>query len=121
MNFFEHQEVARKNTRWLIFLFLFTVIALIVTLNLFALLMITTLGRESIVDPLAWAWSHHIISIVSLGTIVIIALGSWVKIASLSGGGVSVALELGGRPLNPDTKDPQEQRLLNIVEEMAIA
>ena len=47
--------------------------------------------------------------------------GSLFKIASLSGGGHTVAELLGGRLLHPDTRDADERRVLNVVEEMAIA
>jgi Zn-dependent protease with chaperone function len=43
------------------------------------------------------------------------------KIAELSSGGESVALMLGGRLVNPHTQDLAERRLLNVVEEMALA
>ena len=41
--------------------------------------------------------------------------------AALSGGGHTVAELLGGRLLHPDQASPDERRLLNVVEEMAIA
>ena len=40
---------------------------------------------------------------------------------SLSAGGEAVALMLGGRAVNPQTTDLAERRLLNVVEEMALA
>ena len=57
----------------------------------------------------------------SLGTLALIGGGSLYKIASLAGGGHTVAELLGGRPLSPQTTDPDERKLLNVVEEMAIA
>ena len=48
-------------------------------------------------------------------------LGSLYKISELSAGGETVALMLGGRPVNPQTTDLAERRLLNVVEEMALA
>jgi Zn-dependent protease with chaperone function len=41
--------------------------------------------------------------------------------AQLKGGGAVVARQLGGRRVDPDTHDPLERRLLNVVQEMAIA
>lgn len=51
----------------------------------------------------------------------VIMVGSWSKLAQLSGGGKVVAQSLGGRPVEPTTSDLTERRLLNVVEEMAIA
>ncbi|MCX6866244.1 MAG: M48 family metallopeptidase [Verrucomicrobia bacterium] len=50
-----------------------------------------------------------------------ILLGSLFKLAQLSAGGEVVARDLGGRLIDPSTSDSGERRLLNVVEEMAIA
>ncbi len=51
----------------------------------------------------------------------IILLGSLIKIAALSQGGSAVAESMGGRQIQPATRDSKERRLLNIVEEMSLA
>ena len=51
----------------------------------------------------------------------LIAGGSLFKIAQLAGGGTTVAERLGGRRMYPNSLDPNERRLLNVVEEMALA
>ncbi len=71
-------------------------------------------GWRALWDPIMFGW-------VCLGTVGVIALGSLYKIAELSSGGESVALMLGGRLVNPHTLDLNERRLLNVVEEMALA
>ncbi|MHC4995804.1 MAG: M48 family metallopeptidase, partial [Planctomycetota bacterium] len=48
-------------------------------------------------------------------------LGSGYKLLQLAAGGSVVARSLGGRRLSADTTDPDERRVLNVVEEMAIA
>ncbi len=48
-------------------------------------------------------------------------MASLYKISELSAGGETVALMVGGRPVNPQTTDLAERRLLNVVEEMALA
>ena len=58
---------------------------------------------------------------VTLGTLAVILLGSLYKISELSSGGEGVALMLGGRAVDPQTTDLAERRLLNVVEEMALA
>ena len=51
----------------------------------------------------------------------LIACGTLFKIAQLAGGGSVVAERLGGKRVFPNTTDPVERRLLNVVEEMALA
>jgi Zn-dependent protease with chaperone function len=55
------------------------------------------------------------------GVLVVVAGGSFLKAAQLSSGGKEVALMLDGREVLGTTRDPRERRLLNVVEEMAIA
>src|SRR5690606_21788047 len=57
-------------------------------------------------------------SLVALG---VIGVGSMYRIASLRGGGESVALQMGGVPVPEDTTDLHLRRLRNVVEEMSIA
>jgi len=135
MNFFEHQAKAQRNTTKLIFLF-----ALAVTLIVCALY-IVGLGVASYIDTelsthiatyeddlsdadlqQTWIWWRlDVLAYVAAAAGVIIGFGSLWKIYSLSDGGKAVALSLGGKLVNPETNDPDERRLLNVVEEMAIA
>ena len=55
------------------------------------------------------------------GTLSVIVIGSLYKIFALSQGGEVVTRWLGGRLIDSNTPNPQERRLLNVVEEMAIA
>ena len=50
-----------------------------------------------------------------------IGLASLGKTLALRGGGGKVALELGGSLVDPDTRDPLKRRLVNVVEEIALA
>jgi Zn-dependent protease with chaperone function len=50
-----------------------------------------------------------------------VVLGTLFRFAQLKGGGRSVAQGLGGRLLNVQTKDADERKILNVVEEIAIA
>ncbi len=54
-------------------------------------------------------------------TVVVILVVTLVNIARLAGGGAAVAQMIGAREIARDTRDPLERRLLNVVEEMAIA
>ena len=53
--------------------------------------------------------------------LVLILGGSLFKVAALSGGGTTVAEAVGGTRIHTNTSDPVEKRVLNVVEEMAIA
>lgn len=122
MNFFEHQDRARKQTGRLVLLLSVAVVCL-VTITSFAL---------------GWLWRHlgepalHLTSRVSLpdpelylsvaAVIVgVVVLGALYKQVQLSAGGKVVAESLGGRLLNLSAGNADERRLLNVVEEMALA
>jgi Zn-dependent protease with chaperone function len=54
-------------------------------------------------------------------TLLIIGAGSGYKTWQLSGGGPTIAQLVGGRPLVPNSADPKENILRDVVEEMSIA
>src|SRR5690606_16298747 len=58
---------------------------------------------------------------IALGVAGVVSIGSIYKIIQLGRGGKYVAQSLGGRLINRDTHDPDEKKVLNVVEEMAIA
>ena len=127
MNFFEAQERARKSSRALVWWFILSVIGVIVVMyvlgigiwqfsssNPKGIYHATDTAQLVWWDPQIFAWMSAIVGGV-------IMTGSWVKLAQLSAGGKVVAQSLGGRPVEPTTTDLPERRLLNVVEEMAIA
>lgn len=124
MNFFEAQERARKHTGWLIFLFALATITLILITNLL-LLGVFAYGQtgEFVFSPLVLSQQFEWDIFIGVAIVVsaLIFLGSLYKIMTLSDGGRSVAEMLGGRLITRNTTDPDERRLLNVVEEMAIA
>jgi len=128
MNFFEHQDRARRNTGWLIGLFLLALVGLVA--GTYTLVMAIFLGgveqlaeQGETVTQLGPAtfWRPDILAAVSLAVGGVVGAGSLYKTAQLAGGGESVALMLGGRPLPKNASDPLERKVLNVVEEMAIA
>ena len=124
MDFFQSQEVARKKTGRLIAYFLVAVILIIVTVYVAiaaVLQMADPAARDGAPRSLLSLWDPELFGAVAVGTAALISGGSLYKIASLSGGGQTVAELLGGRLLHPQTTDPDERRILNVVEEMAIA
>lgn len=119
MDFFQHQDEARKASRELILLFVLAVLAIVVSVHLavsFVFLWVES-GRA---QPFDW-WNLERLVVVAGGTLIVVTAGSLYKIWRLSDGGHTVAQLLGGRPINPNTTDPGERRVLNVVEEMAIA
>jgi Zn-dependent protease with chaperone function len=66
-------------------------------------------------------WNPGLFLMVSVGTLAVIFFGSSYKTMALSAGGSAVAESLGGRPVLSNTIDPDERKLLNVVEEMSIA
>ncbi len=123
MDFFEAQEHARKSTRTLVVLFILAVLGLVLATNLMAMV-IATYGNgftRLTVDTLRAAYSWQTALSVTGAVIAIIGLGTLYKLNVLRGGGKVVAESLGGRPISADTTDPELRRLLNVVDEMAIA
>jgi Zn-dependent protease with chaperone function len=124
MNFFAEQARARRKTRWLVFWFALAVLC-IVTAVYFAITLLapTFRTRAPMVDEAIWVWwdaKRFVWTLIIVGGGIIVA--SFYKSAQIARqGGVYVALELGGRPVLRETGDPQEKRLINIVDEMSIA
>ena len=121
MDFFERQRQAKKKTGVLVFLFCVAVLLISLLNFLIIAAVIPLAGRNkgeldfsTLQDPMLALW-------VVLGTFVIICLASLFRKSQLSGGGSSIASMMGGRLVNMATTDPDEQKLMNVVEEMAIA
>jgi len=123
-NFFENQDTARRNTQRLVVLFCLAVLAIAGMLYLLAVLLtgverIDPTTGQTLIEPL-W-WQPDLAAGVAIATAIVVGGGSLYKIAQLRGGGSVVAEALGGALIPQATRDPDERRLLNVVEEMAIA
>ena len=111
MDFFESQERAKRNTSWLVALFIMGVIATVVSVHVVLSLTVT---QGKIFDPSMFA--------LSVGSVLaVVGVGTAVKFAQMSHGGAAVAQAMGGVQVDPGSSDPDERRILNVVEEMAIA
>lgn len=118
MDFFGAQEQARRRTRRLVLLFLLAVVGVIVAVYLAVTMIFIASGETGEVS----LWNRDLFLIIAAVTTLFIAGGSLYKISALaSGGGESVAESLGGRRVMRGSDDLLEQRLLNVVDEMAIA
>jgi Zn-dependent protease with chaperone function len=114
MNFFEHQDAARRQSKRLIVLFVLAVVGIVVSIDVavvFALGMVHRSGGEI----------SGVLMMTTLATLAVIGISSMVRTAGLRGGGGKVALELGATPVAEDTTDFQYRRLRNVIEEIAIA
>jgi len=146
MDFFDRQERAQKQTRRLVWLFGLAVLFVLVVNNLLIASIIYVFSHpllgnfawhpvsilttslyllgEALVHPahfLKKIFHPQTIGVVSFGTMLSIAVACRYKIRQLSDGGPVVAELLGGRRIESNTDDLDEQRLQNVVQEMAIA
>ncbi len=123
-NFFENQEAARRQTSWLVFLFGCAVVGIVALLYALAVAITGQPATDEygrIVGMHPEFWQPDLLIQVGLATLAVVSAGSLYKIAQLRGGGVVVAESLGGQLVPTDTRDPDARKLLNVVEEMAIA
>jgi Zn-dependent protease with chaperone function/uncharacterized tellurite resistance protein B-like protein len=124
VNFFEHQDRARSSTKLLVLLFVCAIVALILITTF---VIITTLdlaaddGSVGIPTINAAFLSSDVFTIVTTVVVAVVGLGVLYRVTQLRGGGKVVAEGLGGRLLNVQTRDADERKVLNVVEEMAIA
>ncbi|MGQ9606270.1 MAG: M48 family metallopeptidase [Thermogutta sp.] len=124
-DFFQQQDAARRRSLLLVVLFCAAVCGIVLAIYLVLALALGNISSEQgaahFRETAVRLWNAELFVSVSLGTLAVISLGSLYKIAELSSGGEKVALMLGGRRIDPNTRDRAERRLLNVVEEMALA
>jgi len=124
MGFFEHQDKARKHTKVLLVYFVVAVACIIASIYLASLLIFYGTLAQDLPGDLpreCTFWEPKLFLYVVLGTLSVVGLGSLYKIAALAKGGSAVAESLEGRLVDPNTTHPNERKLRNVVEEMAIA
>ena len=132
MDFFDRQDKARRSTKLLVFYFVTGVVLLIVTLYIAVTLIffgVSSRTHRGYRNPYevsegqqqASLWNPKLFLGVAVGTLAIIGIGSAFKTMELSQGGSVVASMMGGRLINSNTADPDERKLVNVVEEMALA
>jgi Zn-dependent protease with chaperone function len=118
MDFFANQDAARRKTKWLVAYFAAAVVSMIVVLYVVInIILAATAKRSETVD----VWRPEVLLAVSAASLLIIGGGSLYKTVELRAGGEQVARMLGGRRISPNTTDQAERRLMNVVEEMALA
>ena len=119
MNFFQAQDRARRNSILLFFLFAAAVASLVILVYLGIAL---ALGAGGINESGAPEFNPDLFAKTTAAVLAVVIFGSLTKTLALAaGGGEAVAKAMGGRLVPPATRDPDEKRLINIVEEMSIA
>lgn len=139
MDFFELQHAARRSTRWLLLLYLLAVAGIVLAVcagvglaySMYALYGLAPLAQEVRFDaehisasflgivlhgvpPRIYLWSAGI-------TLATIGGATAFRVSQLARGGTAITELLDARPIAGGSSDPLERRLLNVVEEMAIA
>lgn len=108
MDFFGHQDRARRNSTRLMLLFALAVLGIVVAVNLAAMMFTGTPGLRSV-------------ALISTATLLVIGGSSLLRISQLRAGGARVAIQAGGTAVADDSSDPLLRRYRNVAEEMAIA
>lgn len=139
MDFFEAQARAKKRTTRLVVLFVFAVLGTITAAYFAAVFGLGFLEEQrqgaysepgytgsgparSALDPGLYSlWQPQVFAGVSAAVLAIIGFASLAKWSQFSAGGSAVAESVKGRRVDPKSTDLRERRLLNVVEEMAIA
>ena len=120
IDFFEQQDSARRQTTRLIVMTVLAVIFIVIAVYA-AVTGILLAESGSGPSGAAQVIDGGRFALVATLVLLVIASGSLYKVAMLSQGGEGIALMLGGRLVDPNTTDLSERKLLNVVEEMAIA
>ncbi|MEO1237226.1 MAG: M48 family metallopeptidase [Planctomycetota bacterium] len=130
MDFFEHQDVARRKTGRLVVLMVLAVVCIIALVyGLVLVFEAYALTNRPVVQDEHGLYSPNVpklhylklLGYTTVAVLLVIIGGALYKTHQLSAGGSAVARSLGGRPVPPDTTDLDERKLLNVVEEMSIA
>jgi len=128
VNFFQQQDVARRNSRLLVLLFSLAVLGLILLTNAavaaflyfgddYSIYSGSRRGVSGFVSYFSWERFGGI-GLAITATVTLVVMVKWIQ---LSTGGKVVAESMGGIRILPQTRDQAERRCLNVVEEMALA
>ena len=112
MNFFAHQDRARRNTARLIVLF--------------GLVLLGVIGLAHEAAEQVYGGGHpeeepYRLALLAVGVCAVFAFGTHYKLRQFADGVRWIPARMKGRPVDPATTDPVERRLIHVVEEMAIA
>ena len=121
MDFYSRQASARGQTRWLVFAFIVALLAVALALDFVLFTFLAGRGHYGL-SALDYVRANPEQALLATLLVMgVLGLASLYKSMELRGGGAVVARSLGGVPVSSDTRDLKRKRLLNVVEEMAIA
>ena len=134
MDFFAHQDRARGSTRKLILTYLLCLIGVVLALNIIAAVLFNV-GRDAakgqrdesrrpasaISSGSGFAANVPVFAGTTFSVLSIIGLATMFKQLQLGGDGAKVAELMGGRPITSAPTDPDERKLMNVIEEMSLA
>ena len=115
-DFFQQQDLARRKTFQLVVYFVLAILILIALV--YALLLALSMHGAS--EPVS-GWQPELLLLAALGVGLVVGAASAFKVAQLASGGQAVALMMGGEEVPGTTTDARQKRLLNVVQEMALA
>jgi Zn-dependent protease with chaperone function len=123
MDFFEQQHRARRRTAWILLAFLLAVAAIVLSINVVGgtIYLVATERPLLPVGRALAAVPHSAYVITTLVVLGAILGGSLARMHELAGGGAAVAEMVGARRIARDAGSLEEKRLLNVIEEMALA
>src|SRR3954467_5531296 len=121
MDFFEAEQRARTRTFWLIVLFTLAVGGTVVAVYAVVRASLLFASFRAVAEVPLQFWDARLFWKTAAATVALIGGASLYKTRAVSASADSLALGLGGRLLDPNPREPYERRLLNVVEEMAIA
>lgn len=118
-SFWEQQDRARGRSFLLVALFILSVLVTLAAINFAVALVVRWDLRQD--DGWRWLWDARTAGITSAATLAIIAGGAFLKSRELRIGGAAIADMIGGEPIAFNAQTVEERRVLNVVEEMALA
>ncbi|MGR5168617.1 M48 family metallopeptidase [Vibrio astriarenae] len=118
MNFYDHQDTARKRTGLLVFLFSLAVLLITGLVSVLSIAIYYGVTGEVFEPRAAMVYTGSCF----IGVVLIVAISAMVRLSDLSSqGGRGVAESIGGQLICSNASDLKHRQLLNVVEEMAIA
>ena len=115
MDFFESQDLARKNTKWLIVMFILSVLAIIAAIFILAVIVVAMSTKADGQQLMAIATDWRLILGIILSVLAVVFTGSATKMIALRSGGQAVASQLGGRRVVGNSRDLLDRRVSDVV------
>lgn len=120
MDFFAAQDFRRRRTKWLVLLYVAAIVAIIVGIYV-VVAGVFVFNQKDQAGSIDRFFNWPLFAGVAAINLLLIGGASILKIIELRAGGSHIAAQMGGTLVQPSTTDRLEKRLLNVVEEMALA